>query len=57
MEQNRPDLIINIDRSQLRQRIAEMQDPRATKRQPKAARQRYLELQELYGGGPPEPPR
>jgi hypothetical protein len=58
MEQNRPDLIINIDRSQLRQRIAEMTDPRAAlKRQPKAARQRYLELQELYGGGPPEPPR
>jgi hypothetical protein len=54
IERGRPDLIIKIDRNQLKQRIAEMADPQAAiKRVPKLQRQRYQELQELYGVPPP----
>lgn len=54
---NRPDLLIDVSRAQLRQKVAEMLAPGAAlKRAPKNARQRLLELQEIYMGPPEAPP-
>lgn len=54
MAKDRPDLLITIDRPSLRQRIAEMLAPGANlKRAPRLARQRLMELQDIYLPPPP----